>query len=64
MHEETYCGFPIIPIQTFGCMTVYERKNYRELRCPKYVVFCFDKALEEFRTKTKALSWARRNQKG
>ena len=62
---ETYCGFPIYPVKTFGVMQVYERQGYRFLNCPKYVVFHDNgKALEEFRTKRKALKWAKDNQKG
>jgi hypothetical protein len=61
---ETYCGFEIIPVKTFGVMTTYERLRYRSLGCPKYVVFRNDIALEEFRTKRKALRWAKRNQNG
>jgi len=57
---ETYCGFPVYPVQTIGTFSVYERKGYRSLGVPKYVVFRNDRALEEFRHKIKALSWARR----
>lgn len=63
-YVETYCGFEIIPVQTFGVMTVYERRGYRELGCPKYVVFRQDIALKEFRTKSKALKWASDNRNG
>lgn len=54
----------ILPVKKFGIMTVYERTGYRSLGCPKYVVFRGDAALEEFKTKRKALRWAKDNQKG
>jgi uncharacterized protein (DUF2126 family) len=65
MFDETYCGRPIYPVETHGVMTVYERKGYRSMGCPKYVVFHQNgKALEEFRLRRKALRWARANQNG
>jgi hypothetical protein len=65
MHDETYCGFPIYPVQAFGVLEVYERQGYRSLHCPKYVVFHVNgKALEEFRLKKSALRWAKANQNG
>jgi uncharacterized protein (DUF2126 family) len=65
MHVETYCGREIYPVKTYGVMEVYERKGYRSMGCPKYVVFHQNgRALEEFRLRRKALRWARTNQNG
>ena len=55
-HCETYCGYPIRLVETFGDMTVYLQKEYSYLRCPKYVVFKGDKAVGEFRTKKEAFN--------
>jgi hypothetical protein len=64
-HIETYCGREILPVKTFGVMQAYSRPHYRSMGCPKYVVFHRDgRALEEFRTKRRALRWAAANQKG
>lgn len=64
-HKETCCGIPIIPVKTHGVMEVYERLFWRSFHLPKYCVFHKNgRWLENFRTKRKAMTWAKKNRKG
>jgi hypothetical protein len=65
MHEETYMGERIVPVETFGVLQLYKMPTYRKMHHPKYIVFHKNgKALETFRRNRAAVSWAKRNQNG
>lgn len=63
MYQETYMGFIIYPVATYGVMQIYRREEYRSLKVPKYVVFHQDgEAMKEFKNLREATKWAKENQ--
>jgi len=61
MHVETYQGIEIIPITTHGDLRLYRRPEYRDLQCPKYVIFRGDIAVADPRNMCEAIKWMRDN---
>jgi hypothetical protein len=65
MYNETYCGRRVTHVETHGVMEVYCIPDHRRMQVCKYMVFHRDgRALEPFRQKRGAISWAKKNQKG
>ena len=64
--EETFEGQVLVPVCRFGVMEVYQRRDWRAWRLPKYAVFhqFTGRLLEEFRQKRRALNWAEQNKGG